>query len=664
MTLKQRRPIARLRQRVDDLWERALLRGNLAALSFLFVGAIVIVVSGAIVLAVTGIDVKAEDDGFLHAIWEVLLRAMSPDQLTGQETWSARLVLLVVTLFGLLMFSTLVSISNSSLSQRFERVRRGRRPVSLEGHVAILNWNEFGFRVLREISEANLVAADPHHVAILCDQDPLELMRAIEANFRDHINLGGHDTKWSREPDDWITIRRGLGHHTADLMNLAAVVEASGAIVLHEEDTDDSQVVRCVLAIGATLRSRGQNCSRLTTLLPVVTFNSNSELAHTLDRRLTTISTSLRMKDYRHINYIPLSPDEIRVGIETQVARHRGLSYVYQDLLDFGGEELYILDPPHGLNTFGQAVTALSGGIPLATIVNGSVNLWPEWTEDLTNSSVCVLASDRQSASTRSNGHSDLLLQGPRGPGRPPVSEAETFLFVGWNESAEQLRAALPRVSAPGSRLKVLLRSHEQAPPNSQFGTSQIEVSRRDKTDPLDDPSFLDDVNHVVVFADSTVSSQQSDAQALTDLLACRHYADHITESTRRFTIVGELRRRSSRHVAGLRLADDLLVSESLMAAAATQLVFEPRLEGVITALLSNHDPVEVISAPLGDVSDFKEIRWDALRMDLAKKTGEIAIGLRVVRNGDPVVLLNPPSATVVHANDEVVMLSKYSSSS
>jgi len=100
------------------------------------------------------------------------------------------------------------------------------------------------------------------------------------------------------------------------------------------------------------------------------------------------------------------------------------------------------------------------------------------------------------------------------------------------------------------------------------------------------------------------------------------------------------------------------------MAAAATQLVFEPRLEGVITALLSNHDPVEVISAPLGDVSDFKEIRWDALRMDLAKKTGEIAIGLRVVRNGDPVVLLNPPSASVVHSNDEVVMLSKYSSSS
>jgi len=664
MTPKQRRPIARLRQRVDDLWERALLRGNLAAMSFLIVGAIVVVVSGAIFLAVTGIDVKAKDDGFLHAIWEVLLRAMSPDQLTGQETWSARLVLLVVTLFGLLMFSTLVSISNSSLSQRFERVRRGRRPVSLEGHIAVLNWNEFGFRVLREIAEANRMAAEPHHVAILCDQDPLELMRTIEANFRDHTDLGGHDTKWSREPDDWITIRRGLGHHTADLMNLAAVDEAAGVIVLHEEETDDSQVIRCVLAIGATLRSRGQNCSRLSTLLPVVTFNSNSELAHTLDKRLTMISTSSRMNDYRHINHIPLSPDEIRVGIETQVARHRGLSYVYQDLLDFGGEELYILDPPHGLTTFGQAISALSRAIPIATVVEGRVNLWPEWSADITHSSICVLASDHQSASTRSHAHSDSLLQGSRARGRPPVGERETFLFVGWNESAEQLRSALPRVTAPGSQLKVLLRSGEQAPPELHFGTSQIEVSRRDKIDPLDDPLFLDDVNHVVVFADMTVSAQRSDAQALTDLLACRHYADHISESTRRFTIVGELRRRSSRHVAGLRLADDLLVSESLMAAAATQLVFEPRLEGVITTLLSNHDPVEVISAPLGDVSNCAEICWGALRMDLAKETGEIAIGLRVIKNGDPVVLLNPPSDTIAHTNDEVVILSKCNSSS
>jgi hypothetical protein len=147
------------------------------------------VLFGAVVLAITGIDVNADGEGFANALWEILLRAMSPDQLTGQSSWSARILLLVVTLLGLLMFSTLVSISNSALSQRFEQVRRGRKPISLGGHIAILNWNEFGFRVLREVAEANQTAAEPHHVAILCDQDPLDLMRQIEYNFRLHPAL-------------------------------------------------------------------------------------------------------------------------------------------------------------------------------------------------------------------------------------------------------------------------------------------------------------------------------------------------------------------------------------------------------------------------------------------------------------------------------------------
>jgi hypothetical protein len=192
-----------------------------------------------------------------------------------------------------------------------------------------------------------------------------------------------------------------------------------------------------------------------------------------------------------------------------------------------------------------------------------------------------------------------------------------------------------------------------------RFGDSQIQVFHRGRADPLDDSAFLDDVNHVVVFADMTVTSQQSDAQALTDLLACRHYADHLTNPDRRFTIVGELRRRSSRHVAGVRLADDLLVSESLMAAAATQLVFEPRLEGVITALLSDSSPVELITLPLTSLNYVPGERWDHLRLQLAQKTGEIAIGIRTISDGDPIVVLNPQSDMRMSSSDEVIMLSK-----
>lgn len=648
--------ISGVRSRFDDAWERALLRGNLAALSFLIVGALAVVLIGATILALTDIDINAEKQGFIHSVWELLLRAISPDQLTDQDSWSARMVLLLVTLFGLLLFSTLVSISNSTLSQRLEGVRRGRRPVDVQDHIAILNWNEFGYRVLREIAEANVTASATHKVSILCDQDPLELMRSIEANFLAHARESR--SKWFRNPDNWVTIRRGLGHHTEDLLNLAAIDKASGAIVLHEEETDDSQVVRCVLAIGAALRSRGTSTPYLESLLPVITFNSNSDLAHSLDFRLTTISKSTHKLNYRHINYIPLSPEEIRVGIETQVARHRGLSYVYQDLLDFGGEELYILEPPHGISTFGEAFCVLEESIPLGVLDSHGANLWPDWSLQTTSVPIIVLAHDKNSAGKRTATATNYFSQ-PRGAGHPLTTEVENFLFVGWNESSEQLRLSLPDVIAPGSQLTVILRKGDRGPTNLQFGNSEISTCQRDIRDPLDDAKFLEPMNHAVVFADMNVSAQQSDAQVLTDLLACRHYADHIADPTRRFTIVGELRRRSSRYVAGVRLADDLLVSESLMAAAATQLVFEPRIEGIINALLSKISPVELISVPLRQIYDRPTINWLDLRSRIANSTGEIAIGVRTILNGDPVVKLNPTASMTIELDDEIVLLSK-----
>lgn len=658
MTRNSNRRISRLRQQIDGFWERALLRGNLALLGLLIVGASLIVFIGAAVLAATSLDVKAEGEGFFHALWEILLRAISPDQLTDQDSWPARIFLLIVTLLGLLMFSTLVSISNSSLSQRLEQVRRGRKPINLENHFVILNWNEFGYRVLREIAEANRTAEYPHRVALLCDQDPLDLMKTITMDFRNHSDSEGGDSKWFRHPNKWIVIRRGSGHHTADLRALAAIDLAAGVIVLHEEESDDSQTVRCVLAISATLRNNTTETDIAQRDLPVVTFNSGSPLAHSLDYRLSTIAQSFQAENYRHINYIPLSPDEVRIGIETQVARHRGLSAVYQDLLDFGGEEIYILDPPHGMSSFGEAFERLTDSIPLGIMTSQGIDMWPDWDKRVMDDPIVVLAHDRKTASQRRAKAAEMFI-GTRGVGRPPLAESESFLFIGWNSSANELIESLPTVIAKGSTLKVLLRKSSDEPQKMTFGDQQIEILHRTDVDPLDDPSYLDGINHVVVFADMSVPAQQSDAQVLTDLLACRHYADHITNPDRRFTIVGELRRRSSRHIAGLRLADDLLVSESLMAAAATQLVFEPRLEGVISALLSRQNPVEIISLPLHTLGQKGPISWRELQLHLANRTGEITLGLRTSKDGEPSVILNPDHSTILNHHDEVIILSK-----
>ncbi|NDA81275.1 MAG: hypothetical protein EBX92_09225, partial [Actinobacteria bacterium] len=331
--------LGKIRNAASEAWEKALLRGFFAPLAFLTAGAFLVVFVSAIVLLLLQVDVNSSGDGFWHLVWEVLLRAMSPDQLTDQDSWAGRLSLLIVTLFGLLIVSTLISISNVAVAQRLENLRKGKKSVNLEGHIALINWNDFGFRVLRELAEANSSISSTRKVVILCDEDPLELRTAIRANFLSHIDRSHPATWWLKHPDAWISIRRGLGHHTNDLRQLSAIDRASGAIVFQKEDADEAQALRSVLAINAVLRSQSDKDLIGQSPLPVVTFNPNAELVHTLDRRLEVVAKSTQRGHHRQINYIPLSPDEIRSGIETQVARHRGLSAVYQDLLDFGGEE-------------------------------------------------------------------------------------------------------------------------------------------------------------------------------------------------------------------------------------------------------------------------------------------------------------------------------------
>ena len=56
MAENSRRSRRHIRQRFDNAWERALLRGTVTALGFLIAGAVMIVLFGAVVLAITGIS--------------------------------------------------------------------------------------------------------------------------------------------------------------------------------------------------------------------------------------------------------------------------------------------------------------------------------------------------------------------------------------------------------------------------------------------------------------------------------------------------------------------------------------------------------------------------------------------------------------------------------
>jgi hypothetical protein len=97
-------------------------------------------------------------------------------------------------------------------------------------------------------------------------------------------------------------------------------------------------------------------------------------------------------------------------------------------------------------------------------------------------------------------------------------------------------------------------------------GNSVTVVARSKSKDPLDDEKFISKFDHVIVLADYDVEVEESDSRALSDVLACRVHLETRENSTQPMTVVAELRKRASKHIAAVRMADDLLVSDSLTA--------------------------------------------------------------------------------------------------
>ena len=116
----------RLRYRFDN----TISRGTLPVIGYLALLTVALVMSAALVLAITGTEINEQDHpGFLEAFWQSLLRILDPGTFSGDNGWFLRVVMLVVTLFGISIAAVLIGLIASGIEQRIEGLRRGRSAV-------------------------------------------------------------------------------------------------------------------------------------------------------------------------------------------------------------------------------------------------------------------------------------------------------------------------------------------------------------------------------------------------------------------------------------------------------------------------------------------------------------------------------------------------------
>ena len=312
----------RLRYRFDNI----MSRGMLALLGILGLATLTLVFLGTMAMLISGFRrVDEEDRSTLENLWLAAMRTLDSGNVGGDTGWGFRVIALIVTLGGILIFGALVAVLATGINGRLVQLRKGRSFVAEQGHTVILGWSQRIFPIVSE-----LVIANSNHkhsvIAILAERDKVTMEDDIHARIRHPGNTR-------------IVCRTG---NPSDLSDLRVVnLEDCKAIIIVEPETGDPDfaVIKTILA----LTNNPERREKPYHIVAALQEPESLEVA--------------RMIGGSEVELLPT--DTVIARIAAQTCRQSGLSAVYTELLNFEGNEVYFQDEPklHG-KTYGDALSA------------------------------------------------------------------------------------------------------------------------------------------------------------------------------------------------------------------------------------------------------------------------------------------------------------------
>ena len=593
---------------------------------WLAVGTALLVVLAGVVLAIADISINGEQ-GFIEGVWASLLRTLDPGTMGDDEGWPFRIVALIVTLGGVFIVSTLIGLIATAMSQKLDELRKGRSPVVESGHTLILGWSPKLMAIISELMTAN-ENADYSAIVVMSAQEKT----FMEDQIRDRVRHNGRTR---------VVCRTGDVADPTDL-SLVDPLRSKAVIILNPEgESPDAEVIRAVLA----LMQHDPGLKRLNVVAEMIDEKNAEALRMAADDRLMTVVSS-----------------DIVARITAQVCRQSGLSAVYQELLDFSGDEIYFAREPNATGLkFGQALLAFdTSSVVGMRFADGRIELNPSMDTVIgPDDSVIAIAEDDDRVIF--SGVVERAVPGQASE-MPHVNIEEHLLIVGWNHLGPRLLQQLDRYVAPGSTVHIVYDPDHVAETTLKLG----ELSRLEATlEPADTATEgtlraafqARTVDHVIVLCyRKGLTPAESDARTLMTLLQLRRIVKTIEVRTDKdISFVTELLDVKDVQLARVADPDDFVVSEQLASLLMTQLSENPELDPVFADLFDSVRAELMLKpatayVPAEREVDFFDVVASAARFE------EVALGYRKHSVGGPgqtSIVINPDKKERVTFSDE-----------
>ena len=354
--------------------------------------------------------------------------------------------------------------------------------------------------------------------------------------------------------------------------------------------------------------------------------------------------------------------------IAAQTCIQSGLSIVYQEILDYGGDEIYFTENPLLTGkTFRDSLfmfeTSSIIGIKPA---NGPPVLNPSMETVIDRGDMLIAISEDDDTVVLSGRKDYPVDRSLISTGYEDENKPGKIIMLGWNWRAPIIIKELDNYLESGSILRLVADGNlcDLGDPPADLRNLRVEYTTAGTTDRrVLEGLRIEQYDHIIILSYSdALSAQEADSVTLMTLL---HIRDIAANRKRKFSLVSEMRDIRNRNLAEITGADDYIVSDQMLSLLLTQISENKHLSGVFWDLF-DQDGSEIYLKPAGKyVKTGSPVSFYTVLESAADK-GEVAIGYRLISQKNDSektygVIVNPAKSVSITLSekDRIIVLAE-----
>ena len=647
-----------LKNKIQGIFEETLSKGTVSIITWLAVVMILIVVLFSFVQIVMNLKPNADVDSLnlFEAMWQNFVHVIDTGALGNDQLWGYRIVSIIVTLFGVLIFGALVGVLTTGLDNLFIEIRKGKTEIVKKDFTLILGWNPTIFKIISE-----LVISNANHknkkIVILSKNDKIKMedeinlrinQKELLKNFYEPLGEKNRKTYQTK-----IYCRSGNIIDLDDL-NIVHPENAESIIILSDEEgKSDINTIKCILA----LRKKAKK------IITEIKDENNKEL----------LDFCFHNEENENILYIP--SEKWLSRITAQASRQPGFSVIATEILNYDKDEIYFSKA--GKEIIGKTFKEVSLNCTTSIVLGihkknlDKNNLKEVYRKEIEEGGLLgvkknILLNPYEKLSNNiingenigciiEEGDELILLQSDDGIPEFDFealknesfhwksSMEDTFLpksktlILGYNKRIYKIVSELYEYISSDSEVNIIAKMDEEIEKELKESFGQENVKNAETTDykiyenECKDGKFdLETYESIIILGYDNLDIQEKDAKSMLTMLLLKRILEKKNRCRlKEKNIVIEIYDEKNREIVELTEVSDYIISDTIISSVISQLSEEKRLYYVFDELLGGEGCEIYLFSADNYIEDFgREYTFKELSTIVANETS-ILLGYR-----------------------------------